>query len=449
MKKFLAILLATMLIAAMLPFSVFAGVQEDALGNFNEGTGSALNMYNADFDKIGSLISTVAPAVKIAIGCPSWSDNVGSLTVTLWKWNTDYKTTVAADPMEKKEFVDYEDNAMLGFDFTTPVEAGLYYVELSDAVDESGSGVGPWTGGAYGGQAVFRDGEYVPGMSLRMQVDYKDAVEGKPYGELPKLDKPDNGMGGDSMFPADEYIVMAEDDNALSFETSTDNTVIPSVTDDGTLLFTIPSGSVDSKQSIDLMNIGIEDIVSCAEYPIIAMRVKLTAPKDFGDGEAFMYTSSISGATGGYSTTIKYDYTNTDWQTICIDPTANKTFQTNAVDNEDCWLGFRFDVYCGTPTEESTLEIQWIAFFQSTEAAMAFDGDFSNLPTPVPPTSAPTEAPKTDAPNVDVKTDSQSTEAPATEKPAEKKGCGSVIAGGIAVVSVMAAAAVILRKKED
>lgn len=63
--------------------------------------------------------------------------------------------------------------------------------------------------------------------------------------------------------------------------------------------------------------------------------------------------------------------------------------------------------------------------------------------TPVPPT----EAPSTDAAEP---TETGNSAGTPTKAPAKKKGCGSVIGGGVAVAAVMAAAAVIIaRKKED
>lgn len=82
------------------------------------------------------------------VAAPSWSDNVGNLTVKIYTWNTDYATTVAGEPVYTEEFVDYPDNA--GFDFDCTGEdslglpAGEYLWWVGDGVDEGGSGVGLW-----------------------------------------------------------------------------------------------------------------------------------------------------------------------------------------------------------------------------------------------------------------------------------------------------------------
>ena len=80
--------------------------------------------------------------------CPSWSNDIGSLTVKIFTWNTDYDTTVAGTPVFSETFEDYSDNAKLlsALDTETSkgIPAGEYLWWLGDGVDESGSGVGIW-----------------------------------------------------------------------------------------------------------------------------------------------------------------------------------------------------------------------------------------------------------------------------------------------------------------
>lgn len=94
-----------------------------------------------------------------SINCPSWSNDVGSLTMRIFKWNTDYATTVAAAPVAEETFVDYGDNDWLFMYFSEDgvkgLEAGEYLVTLGDGVDESGSGVGLWTMGPVADPAVI------------------------------------------------------------------------------------------------------------------------------------------------------------------------------------------------------------------------------------------------------------------------------------------------------
>ncbi len=86
---------------------------------------------------------------EYSIACPSWSDNVGSLTVKIFPWNTDYNTTVAGEPVFSQTYVDYEDNQTLFGELFTEDSRGLpvgeYLWWLGDGVDAGGSGVGLWS----------------------------------------------------------------------------------------------------------------------------------------------------------------------------------------------------------------------------------------------------------------------------------------------------------------
>lgn len=83
------------------------------------------------------------------IACPSWNDNVGSLTMKVFKWNTDYDTTIAGEPVFSQTYVDYADNEVLYAEFFTEesrgLEAGEYLWWLGDGVDANNSGVGLWS----------------------------------------------------------------------------------------------------------------------------------------------------------------------------------------------------------------------------------------------------------------------------------------------------------------
>ena len=85
-----------------------------------------------------------------AVQAPSYSNSIGNLTVKVFVWNTDFATTVAAEPIYAQEFVDFEDNSDLVCEFEEgQIPAGRYLILVCDPVDESGSGVGLWMGKTY------------------------------------------------------------------------------------------------------------------------------------------------------------------------------------------------------------------------------------------------------------------------------------------------------------
>lgn len=85
-------------------------------------------------------------AAKISALCPSYGENTGSLTFSVYKWNGDYATTIAAMPIVSERFVDYKDNATLMLDLCDTSGKGLaegeYLWRIHEGADPDGNGVG-------------------------------------------------------------------------------------------------------------------------------------------------------------------------------------------------------------------------------------------------------------------------------------------------------------------
>ena len=89
-----------------------------------------------------------------SVQAPSYSDSIGNLTVKVFAWDTDFDTTIAAEPLYAQEFVDYADNSDLVCEFEEgQIPAGRYLILVCDPVDE-GEGVGLWMGKIYKGANV-------------------------------------------------------------------------------------------------------------------------------------------------------------------------------------------------------------------------------------------------------------------------------------------------------
>ena len=83
---------------------------------------------------------------EAAVQAPSYSDDIGNLSIKVYKWDTDYATTVAGEPLQVDEFVDFADNSSLVAEYDEGViGAGKILILVCDAYDE-GQGVGVWTG---------------------------------------------------------------------------------------------------------------------------------------------------------------------------------------------------------------------------------------------------------------------------------------------------------------
>ncbi|MHB8581566.1 MAG: glycoside hydrolase family 71/99 protein, partial [Ignavibacteriaceae bacterium] len=110
----------------------------------------------------GLKFTSDSSSIGIDAACPSYSNNIGNLTLKLYKWNTNYSTTVAGTPIADSTFVNFNDNARLRLNFT-PQPAGQYYWELSNGTEMVG--VWKWNNTkdsvtSYFNGNLVRDGNY-------------------------------------------------------------------------------------------------------------------------------------------------------------------------------------------------------------------------------------------------------------------------------------------------
>jgi len=88
-------------------------------------------------------------ATQISFLCPSWADDKGTVNVSLYKWDGDYNSSIAAMPILTESFVDYKDNTLLFLDLKDASGKGLvegeYVWRMHDCSDAGeGTGVGIW-----------------------------------------------------------------------------------------------------------------------------------------------------------------------------------------------------------------------------------------------------------------------------------------------------------------
>ena len=103
--------------------------------------------------------------------CPSWGDNLGGLTMRLYKWNTTYAQSVAGNPIATKTFINFNDNAKLALTF--PIQpAGDYVWELSGGSQQVG--VWKWTT-ATNTVVSYYNGTVVTG-SYESEISYGSSV---------------------------------------------------------------------------------------------------------------------------------------------------------------------------------------------------------------------------------------------------------------------------------
>ncbi len=87
--------------------------------------------------------------------CPSFENNVGSLTFKIYQWQGDYAKTISSKPVTTRTFTDFKDNSYLPIPCSTPV-TGTVMITASDSVEK----VGIWTSNTRNDKAntVYIDG---------------------------------------------------------------------------------------------------------------------------------------------------------------------------------------------------------------------------------------------------------------------------------------------------
>lgn len=328
-KKLFSALIAVAMLLTMVPFTAVQAAeatpvvrpQADVERNFCGADNMAYAM-NAE-DIVGTHFSIAGDATFVGIGCPSWSDNVGSLTVSLYTFDTDYNTSVSKDPIATNEFVDFQDNGFLGFEFaeSDPLTAGEYVLEVTDAYDDSGSGVGIWAQLPYEGQHFYENGEYNPGLSIRMAVVLTTPLE-VPYGTLSGSTS-DGEDGEIDYIPYLDCLMRFSDDDAEYYYTIDGSMYIDNleITDEGYLQVDVGVGN-DPQFYINLPS--WVDGPTRDDYPVMLIRLKRSAGAPTS-GEFFFNTTEFPGPSAGGSLTVQYEDTE-EWQNAIVNFKTNKNF---------------------------------------------------------------------------------------------------------------------------
>jgi len=119
----------------------------------------------------GMKFTATGSFTAISTLCPSWGNAIGNLTLSLYKWNTNYAKTVASTPVATNTFVNFADGASLELIFAAQT-AGDYVWELSHGTEV----VGVWKWNETNGTSVsYLNGAAVSG-NYRSSIAYTPGV---------------------------------------------------------------------------------------------------------------------------------------------------------------------------------------------------------------------------------------------------------------------------------
>ena len=75
---------------------------------------------------------------QVGVCCPSYSNNTGNLTFSLYRWKSDYSQTLAETPLARKVFENFRDCSFLSLSFEESIPAGDYLWTLTEATENVG-----------------------------------------------------------------------------------------------------------------------------------------------------------------------------------------------------------------------------------------------------------------------------------------------------------------------
>lgn len=87
--------------------------------------------------------NSTVPFAGMSLTSASWNNNIGSIRMSLFKWDTSYDKTLNGTPVASEEFVDFADNLTLKFLFDE-VAAGEYLLYMENITGNTTEEVGYW-----------------------------------------------------------------------------------------------------------------------------------------------------------------------------------------------------------------------------------------------------------------------------------------------------------------
>ena len=85
----------------------------------------------------GIRFNATSPFISVKLICPSYNNSLGSLTVTLYRWQGSVEHSRQSGKLASNRFVNFRDNEKLALEFN-PLPPGTYYAELSDPEEKVG-----------------------------------------------------------------------------------------------------------------------------------------------------------------------------------------------------------------------------------------------------------------------------------------------------------------------
>ncbi len=176
MKKKIALLLAVLMLLGTAPAFASAGKLTPRIPLV--GGGSEINYFSGTYNSgtavalegavLGQRFIANGKVGSLSMNCPSWNNNIGSLTFTLYKWDETYAKTIKGKPLAKQTFEDFNDNAKVLMLVNSNQATGDLFLTVTDPVEK----VGVWTNPSKNPNSVdevfYIDGEPQAGKAMNL-----------------------------------------------------------------------------------------------------------------------------------------------------------------------------------------------------------------------------------------------------------------------------------------
>ena len=201
--RLLPLLLTLTLLFTAIPFTVAGedNIASDKATVVKAFDSAALSSHSAkqvgEGSTLGLRLSYGAPFNKVTVCMPTWSTTDSSATLALYKWNTDYETSIAGEPVSSKKFEPLRDNAHNALSFDEQ-PAGEYVLVIKDVKGQ----VGVWQMSPATVNGYAYDG------AIETQVDWEVNVTFTKTPKVPFLEMSSvtEAIDGNHTAP-DEYVI--------------------------------------------------------------------------------------------------------------------------------------------------------------------------------------------------------------------------------------------------
>lgn len=156
-----------------IPFNMddLAGYVSSSLGTFDlpalnglcetdVSAGVATHHNLKEGNTVAVLVNAAGTLKGGSFYCSSYSNNIGTITFDVYRWQTDYATTVKGKVLASASVTDFQDNSLCDVSFDG-LGSGYYLVVVSGTSPAGDHGVAVWTRGAVTATTTFVNGSRV------------------------------------------------------------------------------------------------------------------------------------------------------------------------------------------------------------------------------------------------------------------------------------------------